>query len=455
MTVPSLPQNPELIPYLYILNRISLKASGTKSKEELIFLIVNDTLHLIPYNRALLFSYEKEKPKVIGVSGETTINENSPLIKTIEQLALDFKNPKEAAVLTPSYFKEGTLWNEYQKEGTKAVLWLPIFSQREQVLGLWLEQVEVSKFAVPLPEILLLLRDFLMHAYGIAWERLSSPYSIKNWWQAPKKKWKLLFIPFFIALALLPIPLRIVAPCEVISSSPYVIRSPLNGVVKKLFVLPGQFVKKDDPLLVFDAELLQHALESAKELVNERKLEFDRSYLLGMQNKQALNELNLLQIKLQKEKINLNLAEYEASLLTMKAPQEGIVILDSPDEWRGHPVSLGDKIMTISDPYHTQIKIWIPESDNVPLDTAKAIKIYLNVFPSKSYQGKIHYIANESSISPRDVPSYEAKADWLGDPPKDVSIGLKGSAILYGDSVPLFYYIIRKPWFTLRNFIGF
>ena len=39
-------------------------------------------------------------------------------------------------------------------------------------------------------------------------------------------------------------------------------------------------------------------------------------------------------------------------------------------------------------------------------------------------------------------------------PGPDVKMGLKGTAILYGDEVPLGYWLIRRPLAAVRRFIG-
>lgn len=457
MTAPSLPQNPQLVPYLYVLNRLLLKASAVKTTEELAFLIVNDTIHLLPYSRAFLFNYSENRPKLIAASGQANLNDDSPLVKTAQHLISGLNDPGEVRVLKDTDFSEQhrEAWGVYQKENQSSILWLPIFAEHKQVLGLWLEQLESKTFAVPIPEMIVLLKDFLMHGYGIAWERVGRKYSARNWFGLTKNKLMYLLIPLLASLFLIRIPLRVAAPCEIVSSDLYLIRAPLAGVIKEVVVLPGAAVKKEDPLVVYDPSKLEHALKSSAEDVQEKKGAVDRAAILGQQDRQLLNELNLLNIKLQKEKLNLDFATYEASLLTIKSPQDGVVIIDSPEDWRGRPVVVGEKIMAIGNLDKTQVKIWIPEADNVPLDIEKTIKVYFYVSPAHSYDCKIRYIANEVTLSEREIPSFVAKADWVDHPPEDQKLGLRGTAILYGKPVSLFYYIIRKPWFTFRNFIGF
>ena len=46
-----------------------------------------------------------------------------------------------------------------------------------------------------------------------------------------------------------------------------------------------------------------------------------------------------------------------------------------------------------------------------------------------------------------------AEGDWVK-PVTDVKLGVKGSAVLYGERVSLLYYIFRKPLMTVRDFLG-
>ena len=88
------------------------------------------------------------------------------------------------------------------------------------------------------------------------------------------------------------------------------------------------------------------------------------------------------------------------------------------------------------------------------LDREKTIKIILNIDPTNGRQAKLLYIANASIVNDKHVPSFVAEAEWVDGGGKDVKMGLKGTAILYGQNVSVFYWIMRKPWAYFRNLIG-
>jgi hypothetical protein len=244
-----------------------------------------------------------------------------------------------------------------------------------------------------------------------------------------------------------------VAPCEVVPKDPILITAPLDGIVEEVKVQPGIEAKKGTILFEYDKRVPLQDLKVAQKEVEIGEKELNRATALGLTDPKSLAELAILRLRLEKKKIDLQLAEYQASRLTVYAPEEGVIMLDDPEKWRGKPVKVGEKVMIVSDPNLTKVRIWIPESDNIILDPAIPIKVFLNINPEISREAKLIYIANYATISEKEIPSFMAEAEWIK-PQKDIKLGLKGTAILYGTDVSLFYYLIRKPWARVRSFFG-
>ncbi len=457
MTQRSFSQDPEIVPFLYLLSQLELKVSAVTKTEPLIFTIVNDTVHLVPYDRAYLFKMDEQERKLIGISGQTKVNEIAPLAIQLDSAMQGLLKPEEAGMLHEARFSSDKVgaWQNLQQEQRAAVYWLPIYYDKKLVLGLWLEQWGVETFSFPVPGIEVLARDFLLPAYGIAWNRLEGKVSLQKWLFGARSKAAYWAVGILLVLFLVRIPLRVVAPCEIVTSDPYYVRAPLEGVIKEILVKPGQHVRDGDLLFDYESTIHEEAYRSAQQQLLAKKLELERAAIMGLHDEQQQNQIAILKAEMQKEAANLGLMAYQVGLTSIKTPVSGVVVLESDSEWRGKPVKVGEKVLVISDPAHTKVKIWIPESDNVPLDLNKDIKVFLNITPSTSYRARIDYIANEVSMSDKDIPSFISEANWVGEPPADIKLGLKGTAVLYGESVSLFYYVMRRPWYALRNFVGF
>lgn len=427
--------------------RLTLKAFGAKNRNALIFLIVNDTISVVRYDRALLWEFENNSAKLIGISGQTTINATTETAKKLKRLVSELRTLTATQILTTEHFKgETVLWNEYSNSSlAPSILWVPIQIHGKPRIGLWLERWENSQWTPPDADIL----NSLAAAYALSWERVlpKIPYQLRknlSWW-----------IPLLITLLLfvIRVPLRIVAPVEVVPKDPIIIAAPLEDVIERINVRPGQIVKKDQVLAEYDKRVALHTLKIAEEELKVSQEDLTRARTLAFKEEKSLAEISVLNAKVKKEQANLALAKYRVSQLLIKSPIEGVAMLENPDEWRGKPVKVGEKIMMVIDPKKTKVRLWIPENDNIPLDFNQPIKVFLNVHPSTEYLAKLTFISNASSLSEKNIASFMAEAFWVEEP-QNITPGLKGSAFLYGERVSLFYWIIRKPLATFREWVG-
>jgi hypothetical protein len=442
-----------LLKLLTIINQLHLKAFEIKDRQALIFFILNDTIQAIRYDRAVLWEFHQGRWTLLGVSGLAAIDQASEVVETWQSLIQDLKDPAKVQRVGPdSFSQEVPLWESVANSDLKiSALWLPIFAHNELVGGLWLERWADVKWQSNDIGFL----NNLIKIYGVAWERLNyRPSLVKSF-----TSWRKFRIPLLLSLLLLPLflihlPLRIVAPCEIVAESPTIITAPLEGTIAQVVVNPGELVEEGQVLFEYDKRVPMEKLKVARKQVEITQSELDRATTLSFKDPKSATELAILSLKLQKEQINLDLAEYYASQLVVKAPHSGIIVMDDPDSWRGKAVTVGEKVLTVSDPYDTKIRIYIPENDNILPDPEKPIKVILNIDPRVTWQAYLEYISDYTQLSAKDIPSFVAEADWV-EQPKETKIGLKGSAILYGDNVSLFYWLFRKPWAYLRNLIGF
>lgn len=453
MTTQEEPISPQMLQHMAMINQLNVKAFNAESTQALTFIILNDTISAIRYNRAVLWEEDLKKPKLLGVSGQAVHNKEAALTKQWHQLHQGIKEPEKAQIITKeslsSHLDE---WDRYQEDTKTSVIWLPIHHEGKLVLGLWLEIFGAIKNEASIHETLKFLATYLTPAFGAAWAKLQPKFAFKR--KHLGKHQILIAIAALLLFSLIVrVPLRVIAPCEVVPNDPILVTAPLEGIIEEMTVNPGDVVKKGTILVEYDKQVPTRNLKVAQKEVEILQAEINRASTLGLADPKSRTELGILNLKLEKEQQNLNLAQWQSKQLTIRAPDEGIVMSDNPENWRGKPVQVGEKILSINNPSDTKIRIWIPESDNIVLEKDKPIKIILNIEPETSHAATIYYIANESTMSSDYLPSFVAEAHWVKQP-ENIKLGLKGTAILYGQNVSLFYYLIRKPWSKVRNFLG-
>lgn len=436
-------------------NQLAVKAINAPTSQNLNFIILNDTLRIAKYDRAVLWRIVEGRPTILGVSGQTTFSTSSEIVNRWKDLVSAIPDPSKSKLLSADDFPENAKeWSELQKKTPASILWWPIKKDENSTVGLWLEKWEDGSPPSFTPERIKVLDEYLAPAYAGAWDKISSHARLDKLRKfLTKTHLSIVGTVLLFGSLLIHVPLRVVAPCEVVPKDPYVITAPMEGIIDHVTVRTGQSVKKGEILYEYDTRIPLQELKVAQKQVEIIQSELNKTIASGVNEERSLLELATLNIKLQKGVLDLEYAKSRARDLLGKSPKDGVASVDNPDDWRGKPVKVGEKILVISDPTQTKLKIWIPENDNIALDNSKPIKVFLNTEPEKSYSAKLIFISQETMVTENYIHSFIAEAEWE-DPQPQVKLGVKGSAILYGENVSVLYYILRKPLSTLRTFLG-
>lgn len=439
------------------LHQLSLEAFLSRTSDELVFRILNRTASLCPYARAALYSFRNGQPKLEGVSGKSEVNPRAPAPSHTTRLVGALAERREALVVTPEEVAdEREAWDGLAAQQTAfSAAWLPIVVDDTLVAGLWLERWS-GQPAFEEKDVRLL--SSLMVAYGAAWMRIADRRSWQERLRTLFSRARLTGAAVILVLLVLlgRIHLRIVAPCEIIPSDPFVVAAPLDGVLADIAVEPGQYVKKGETLFRYDKRVVLEELNVAHQQVEVIRSDLKRARVLALSDPKSRSELIVLENRLRQEEIRKRLAELKAQKLEIKAARDGVVLIDDPHEWRGRSVTVGQRVLSLVDPAASRALIWLPENDNIEFDENEPVRIFLSVSPDHTREARLVYVSRHIQQTATGVPSFRAEAEWApGEDVKTLRVGLTGTAMLYGQRVSVAYWLMRKPWATLRRFVGF
>jgi len=137
------------------------------------------------------------------------------------------------------------------------------------------------------------------------------------------------------------------------------------------------------------------------------------------------------------------------------APQGGVAVFSSQDDWRGRPVQVGEKVMLIADPSLIDVTIYVPPDDAIDLEPGAKVELLLHVNPLSPLDAKIERASYEATQTPDGNLAYVVRAELQGlSGDKLPRIGLRGTAKVYAGQVSLGYYLLRKPLAFLRRTLG-
>jgi multidrug resistance efflux pump len=415
--------------------------------------MLNRTISLCPYTRAIAISFDEGIARLAGISGLSDAPQDSPLGRDCLEIIKSTKDISKCIILNTAHFKSSPpSWTEISSAYPDGILWIPLKNENKVIGGLiFLRDKTLSKWT----EKELKLLQSVSVGYAAAFEKLSTHRSslLKAINKIGRKKSFAIVVAALFALSIIPLKLRIVAPCEVLAKDPAIVTAPMGGVIKEVYIKPGQKVPKGGKLYSYDGRVLEEELNVARQQVEIIRENLKRSKVLAFKNESARSEILLLENRLKQENTKLKLANIKYERILGKSPCDGIAVLDSPHEWSGKPVSVGERIMQIVTPQNSKLQIWLPEKDNIEFSEEKPIYIFLNVSAGETYKAKISYISKHVVISPKGVPSFKAEAQWIKKH-KNMKIGLTGNAVIYGKSVPAIYWLLRRPLAAIRQYLG-
>lgn len=436
---------------LVIANKLIVKSLQSKSYESVKFVILNDTVHFSFYDQAYLLKIEKGQAKLEGVSGQPEFVPNSEINDHWTKIYSALADPKELQHLNAADLQPA-------KDSTQAlhifpqakIDWIPIPVNKEVSFVLFTQTYSEKTEE----DSLQLFEEFLLPGYTLALKRYFSKTPVGRLFEHLLSKKGAIALVLLLSLFIVRIPLRVVSPAEVVPLDPYVITAPLDGIIEKIIITPGQQVTKGETLFDYDKRVPLRKLNVYQQEVQVLQSEVDRAIALGLnKDEKSLSELSVLKEKLSQKRLELDLAQVQADQLTVTSPIDGITIINDPSEWSGKPVVVGEKVLSVTNPAQSKVRFWISERDNIIFNQEVPVKVFLNTDPDTTYETTLDYVSKESTISKQNIPVFIGESLW-NEQPENVKIGQKGTAILYGENVSLFYYIFRKPWAYLRYLFG-
>jgi len=339
------------------------KAREARDKDELNFLVVNETREIINYtNSFLLLKSPTDKYHVNAVSDLATVDRTAPLITFVEDVMNDpsLKDLKEIELIDLEKFTK-VLERKKPNNIPQYLLCVPIFSPQKGLQG-YLILSRNDPFKENESELL----THLSRTYGHAYNTFLSNYSIKSFLNknfSGRKRWIIIGIVFLIFV--FPIRMTSTAPVEVVAKNPYLVTSPFDGVVKKITANNNDKVKSGDLLVLLEDTDLLNSFNLAKQSLRLAETELLRSRQSSFTDNEEKSRLAELVARVDLKKAEVQSAQQKLKNSKIYSEQKGVAIVDRKLDWQGKPVAVGEKILTIADPKEIEFLIWLPVKDSI------------------------------------------------------------------------------------------
>ena len=441
---------------LAVLWQLSARAREAQSEETLGFVIVNESLALVPYRQAAWWRAPAPVPGALAaVSGLPQSDPGAPYVQWLAQVCrvLERHWPIDAAGASPHPFTSADLPDalgaDWAAWWPMHALWVPLVERTGRGLGGVVFAREHPW--TPIDEALLTeLARVWSHALAAFAPRASWLGRAKLALRAGKHRRRALAAA---ACALVvPVPLTVLAPAEVTPKDPFVVRAPLDGVIDHLFAQPNERVAAGAPLFALDSTTLASRYALANKNYATAQEEYRQTAQLAVTDDKDRLDMALRKGKLDESAIELDYTARELARVRVDAPRAGVAVFSDPNDWNGRAVSIGEKVMLLADPAHVELTAYVAADDNVDVKPGATITLYPKSSPLAAYDARIDTVAYHAEATPEGVVAYRVKATFEGTalPP----LGAMGTARIHGRWVPLAYYLLRRPLASARQWLG-
>lgn len=417
------------------------QARAATDIDNLAYVLVNDAQPLFGYRHAALLI----AGKVRAVTGISVVEPHAPFVAFVESAAnqlLAQSLSDKTHVVNATLLKEQTL-ADWQSLSAGSALWVPL-RDRQQVLfgGLWIAREQ--PWSEPEQALLRQLGDCYSHAWLALQPR--KPWRLR--W--PRKK---ILAVAAVAALLLMVPVRqsVLAPAEVVPLNGQVVAAPLDGVIAEFMVKPNQAVNSGDLLLRFDATSLKAQADVAERSLDVAEAELKSNSQRAFADAEAKARLDLLAARVEQKRAERDYALNLLARSEVRAERNGIAVFADAERWTGKPVQTGERLMAIADPNQAELRIELAVGDAIELKTGDEVALFLDSDPLNRQAARLERLAYEAQTSAAGQLAYRLDARFTAAPPR---IGLRGTAKLFGQRVPLALYLLRRPLAALRQRVG-
>ena len=426
------------------------------NRQQLAQRLVNDTLKLVAYDRAFLWSADKKKNAVTAVSNLSETTRGTPFAEWASSLCSTVQSDRgntkgmQPFALEPKSFEPqiAANWAEFLPS---EVVCVPIPSDIEE-RGALLVLARAEKWVDSEKRILSRLAETAGHALD-ALENAG-----KRQWlprrRPASRKWLTGVFVLGLAAMFIPVKLTVLATAEVVPVQPEAIRSPIDAVIQSLEVRANQAVKTGDILIRLDDTEIKTRLEVASREFDIAVAEQTQAQQSLIRDANASSRLSVLQSRRDSAQAEVDYLNTVAARTTIYAERDGIAIIADPDQLIGRPVRIGERIMTVADPRAVRVNAWLAVDDYVSLAEGTITELFLNTGGGANLVGHLTRVDYLTSESVDGVLGYKLVSEFEGGQvlPR---IGQRGTLRLSGEEVPLGLYLFRRPWAAIRPWIGF
>lgn len=429
------------------------------AEDDLLFHLANQIGSLLPCGQVMVWQRHRSAGqfRLRVVSGLADVDRDAPLVQALERgiARLDTERRlAEPLVLDTTELGEPARGRAEGGDADPALadyphghaMWLPL---KDRTLATDAGALFTRETPFTAGEQTLLKR--LAETYAHAWAALPVQRGFGFGTRITRVR-LLLLLGALSGAGLIPVRLSVMAPVEVVAEKPFVVTAPINGVIRAIVPAPNSLVKAGQPLVQFEDIQPRNEMVLAQQRLAVARARDGRTGAAAFKDVTAAHDMAIARAEFDLAAVSYDYAVQVLDRTRIVAPNAGLVIYTDRRDWEGRAVMVGEEILQVADPGRVLYRVDVATGNSIQLDPEAEIGIFLDSAPLGGLGARLQSVSYASRTGPGGASSYTVlAAPTDGDAPR---IGARGTARLYGKTVPLAVQLLRRPVAVFRQAFG-
>lgn len=178
----------------------------------------------------------------------------------------------------------------------------------------------------------------------------------------------------------------------------------IAGHIEKVYFKDGSSVRKGEVLIQLNDEVPKAQHQSAKARLVYSENDYNRKSLLGKRGVIAQQAIDQADADLKEKRAIAQEKEVMVNKMKLTAPFDGMV--GKSDVNPGEYVTMGQKLVRVTDTKHLRIEYNVPEKFLPLLKLGQEVKLRSTAYPDKVFYGKVSFISPTINTENRSVSLY-------------------------------------------------
>jgi hypothetical protein len=259
-----------------------------------------------------------------------------------------------------------------------------------------------------------------------------------------RQLWISLAVVVGLCLALVRLPYEVGTTAVLQPVVRRYVAAPFQGQLERCLVKPGDLVEQGQCLARMEGRDLRSELASLIAEEEQAAKEYDVNLATGKRAAAQVAGLEVDRLKQRRQLLERRIEQIEIS-----CPISGVVISGDLERSESAPVNLGQPLLEIAPLDALLCEVEIPDSEMAHIEVGQSLRIMLDTFPGRVFQGKLERVHPRSEI--REQRNVFIGQVSLDNASGELRPGMKGKVRVITDWQNLGWIVLHKPWNWLSS----